>query len=160
MSIIIFKNFCFLATIFAKNRGVYMQPDATVRFTISLPSDLLDTLDHQILAKSTSSRSEFIRDLIREKLIDSNWQDEKKEVVGVLTLIYDHHQRELLQKMTDIQHNAKADILCTTHIHLDHHNCLETIMIKGAPKEVEQIVDAIGGLKGVNFSALTKTAVF
>lgn len=137
-----------------------MQPDSTVRFTISLPNDLLATLDNKILDKNTSSRSEFIRDLIREKLVDHNWQDESKEVVGVLTLIYDHHQRELLQKITDIQHNAKAEVLCTTHIHLDHHNCLETIMIRGLAKEVISVANDIGGLKGVNFSSLTKTTIF
>lgn len=137
-----------------------MQPDSIVRFSISLPNELLNQLDHQIQNKNSSSRSEYIRDLIREKLVDLNWQDDDKEVIGVLTLIYDHHQRELSQRMIDIQHNANAEILCTTHIHINHHNCLETIMIKGAKKEVQGIADLIGGLKGVNFSSLTKTTVF
>ena len=137
-----------------------MTSDAIIRFSISLPEDLLISLDHQIINKGHVSRSEFIRDLIREQLIEDNWNCEDKIVIGVLTLIYNHHQRGLLQKMSDLQNDNITQILCNTHIHIDNHNCVETIMIKGTPTEVESIASKISGLKGINFSKLTKTSTF
>ncbi len=137
-----------------------MANDAIIRFSISLPEELLESLDHQIINQGYVSRSEFVRDLIREQLIEDRWNSSEETVIGVLTLIYDHHQRELLQRMTDAQHNTDAQILCNTHVHIDHHNCLETIMIKGTPTQVEEVASKIGGLKGINFSKLTKTASF
>lgn len=137
-----------------------MTNDAIIRFSISLPEDLLISLDNQIVNKGYVSRSEFMRDLIREQLVEDSWSSQDGTVIGVLTLIYDHHQRELLQKMTDLQHDSDAQILCNTHVHIDHHNCLETIMIKGTSAQVEYISGKIGGLKGINFSKLTKTASF
>ncbi|MDD2357167.1 MAG: nickel-responsive transcriptional regulator NikR [Thiovulaceae bacterium] len=137
-----------------------MASDAIIRFSISLEEDLLIALDRQILDKGHVSRSEFMRDLIREQLVEESWKNEEEEVVGVLTLIYDHHQRGLLQKMAEIQHDEHVNILCTTHVHIDHNNCLETIMIKGTPSVVEKIAGKIGGLKGINFSKLTKATKF
>ncbi len=137
-----------------------MAEDTTIRFTVSLNENLLNALDSQVSDGKFASRSEYIRDLIREQMIDKSWRDGDDEVVGVLTLIYDHHQRELQQKMTDIQHDSSVDILCTTHVHIDHHNCLETIMIRGTPAKIESVASEIGGLKGINFSKLTKTTVF
>ena len=137
-----------------------MASDAIIRFSISLPEDLLISLDHQIINQGYVSRSEFMRDLIREQLVEDCWNSNEETVIGVLTLIYDHHQRDLLQKMTDLQHDNDAQILCNTHVHIDHHNCLETIMIKGTPAQVEGVASKISGLKGINFSKLTKTATF
>lgn len=137
-----------------------MASDAIIRFSISLPEDLLISLDNQIVNQGYVSRSEFMRDLIREQLVEDRWNSSEEMVIGVLTLIYDHHQRDLLQKMTDLQHDNDAQILCNTHVHIDHHNCLETIMIKGTPAQVEGVASKISGLKGINFSKLTKTASF
>lgn len=137
-----------------------MASDTIIRFSISLPEDLLIALDNQIINQGYVSRSEFMRDLIREQLIEERWNSSEETVIGVLTLIYDHHQRDLLQRMTDLQHDSFAQILCNTHVHIDHHNCLETIMIKGTPAQVEGIASKISGLKGINFSKLTKTASF
>lgn len=134
-----------------------MPGDAIIRFSVSLPEELLESLDRQIINRGYVSRSEFIRDLIREQLIEDRWSGDET-VIGVLTLIYDHHQRELSQRMIDLQHDSDAHILCSTHVHIDHHNCLETIMIEGTPARVEEIASKIGGLKGINFSKLTKTA--
>ncbi|WP_448583593.1 nickel-responsive transcriptional regulator NikR [Thermocrinis sp.] len=129
----------------------------TVRFCVSLPQDLLEELDKRIIKKGYSSRSELVRDLIRELLVEEQW-DEGQEVIGVLSIIYDHHQRELTNKMLDIQHKFYVKILCSTHIHLDHNNCLEVIVLKGKPEEIETLSINIGGLKGVKFAKLTKTA--
>jgi len=127
------------------------------RFSITIPEELLEYLDSKVVNKGYSSRSEFIRDMIREKIIEDKWSGEE-EVIGVLTVIYDHHHRELTQKMIDIQHSRYINVMCTTHVHLDHHNCLETIIIRGKPSEIENISIKISGLKGVKFAKLTKTS--
>ena len=129
-----------------------------IRFSASLSAELLDTLDQQIITKGYASRSEYIRDLIREQITNDRWSDAAAEVCGNLTLIYDHHQRELSAKMIDIQHNCTAHILCSTHIHLDHHNCMESIILKGTAREIEQIAINIGGLRGVKFAKLTRAS--
>jgi len=129
-----------------------------VRLSITIPEELLEYIDTNVVKKGYPSRSEFIRDLIREVIVNERWSDEQNEVVGVLTVIYDHHQRELTQKMIDLQHSRYINIMCTTHVHLDHHNCLETIIIKGKPSEIESISVKIAGLKGVKFAKLTKTS--
>ncbi|SNZ13647.1 nickel-responsive transcriptional regulator NikR [Hydrogenobacter hydrogenophilus] len=128
-----------------------------VRFCVSLPQYLLEELDRKIIKRGYSSRSELVRDLIRELMVEDAWREEE-EVIGVLTLIYDHHQRELAQKMLEIQHNQYVKVLCSTHIHLDHHNCLENIVLKGKPNEIESISINIGGLRGVKFAKLTKAS--
>ncbi len=132
--------------------------EKTVRFSVSISQDLLKELDSRVIKKGYSSRSELIRDLIRELIIEEKWNNETEEVVGVLTIIYDHHQRDLTRKMIDIQHSKYINILCSTHVHLDHNNCLETIIIKGKPADIEKISIEIGGLKGVKFSKLTKSS--
>ncbi|WP_293444393.1 nickel-responsive transcriptional regulator NikR [Persephonella sp.] len=132
--------------------------DKLVRFSITIPKELLEYIDKNLINKGYSSRSEFIRDLVRETIVNDRWSEGKDEVVGVLTVIYDHHQRELTQKMIDLQHSKYINIICTTHVHLDHHNCLETIIISGKPSEIESISVKISGLKGVKFAKLTKTS--
>nr|WP_277641658.1 nickel-responsive transcriptional regulator NikR [Wolinella succinogenes] len=134
--------------------------DNIIRFSVSLPENLLAELDNKIVSQGYSSRSELVRDLIREKMVEEKWEGGDEEAVGVLTIVYDHHQRELNQKMIDIQHNSHIHILCNTHVHINHHNCLETIILKGIPKEIEEIALAIGGLKGVKFSKLTRASSF
>lgn len=134
--------------------------DNIIRFSVSLPENLLAELDNKIVSQGYSSRSELVRDLIREKMVEEKWEGGDEEAVGVLTIVYDHHQRELNQKMIDIQHNSHIHILCNTHVHVNHHNCLETIILKGIPKEIEEIALSIGGLKGVKFSKLTRASSF
>ncbi|HCZ19418.1 Putative nickel-responsive regulator [Wolinella succinogenes] len=134
--------------------------DNIIRFSVSLPENLLAELDNKIVSQGYSSRSELVRDLIREKMVEEKWEGGDEEAVGVLTIVYDHHQRELNQKMIDIQHNSHIHILCNTHVHINHHNCLETIILKGIPKEIEEIALSIGGLKGVKFSKLTRASSF
>ncbi|PLY12777.1 MAG: nickel-responsive transcriptional regulator NikR [Sedimenticola sp.] len=132
--------------------------EETIRFSVSLPKTLLDELDKRIISKGYASRSEFVRDFIREKMVEDNWTHGDEDVAGVLTIIYDHHQRGLTQQIIDIQHSQYVHVLCNTHVHMDHHNCLETIIIKGKPAEIERIALEIGGLKGVRFAKLTRAA--
>ena len=131
--------------------------DDTIRFSVSLPAGLLDKLDRRVTSRGYASRSELVRDMIRERLVEDAWQA-GEEVAGVLAIVYDHHQRELAQKLIDIQHNEHVHVLCSTHVHLDHHNCLETIILQGHPPEIEHVAAEIGGLKGVKFAKLTRTS--
>lgn len=131
-----------------------------VRFSISLPEELYSELERKVVENRYASRSELVRDLIRRDIVDESWDKEDSEVVAVLTIVYDHHQRELTQKMIDIQHSQFINILCNTHVHIDHKNCLETIIIRGKPSLIEKISNEIGGLKGVKFSKLTKASKF
>ncbi|MCK7576200.1 MAG: nickel-responsive transcriptional regulator NikR [Chromatiales bacterium] len=132
--------------------------ESTIRFTVSLPKTLLDELDRRLVNKGYASRSELVRDLIRERIVEETWERGDAEVAGVLTIIYDHHQRELTQQILDIQHRQYVHVVATTHVHLDHHNCLETIIIRGMPAEIERLSLEIGGLRGVRFSELTRAS--
>jgi CopG family nickel-responsive transcriptional regulator len=132
--------------------------DDTIRFTVSLPSPLLRELDKRVGRKGYASRSELVRDLIREQIVETKWQDSEEDVFGVLTISYDHHQRGLTQRIIDAQHSAYVHILCSTHVHLGHHHCLEAIIIKGKPRDIEKIRTQIGGIKGVKFAKLSRAS--
>jgi len=125
-----------------------------VRFGISLESDLLSKFDQRRKVKKYSNRSEAIRDLIREDLVKAEWQ-ENKEIAGAITLIYDHHKRELVNKLMDIQHDFGNIIISSQHIHLDHNNCLEIIAIQGAPQKAQELADSLKSVKGVKHGTLS-----
>jgi len=125
-----------------------------VRFGISLEKELLAKFDKHIRKKDYQNRSEALRDLIREELIKTEWL-EGKEVAGAIILVYDHHKRELVNKLTDIQHDFHKFIISSQHIHLDHNNCLETIVVKGKPEEIEKLTYSMKSTKGVKYGALT-----
>jgi cobalt/nickel transport system ATP-binding protein len=111
--------------------GLSMNETAdTIRFSVSLPGNLLEELDRRVTSRGYASRSELVRDMIRERLVEDAWQA-GDEVAGVLVIIFDHHQRELAQKLIDVQHRQEVHVLCSTHVHLDHDNCLETIILQG-----------------------------
>ena len=123
------------------------------RFGISLPKDLLDKFDKLISEKNYTNRSEAFRDLIRQELVKKEWE-EGEEVAGTITIIYDHHQRELATKLMDIQHDHGKNIISTQHIHLDHHNCMEIIAVRGSAKETQKLADMLKAVKGVKHSTL------
>ena len=127
-----------------------------VRFGVSLEKELLARFDKLIEEKAYPNRSEAIRDLIRENLVKKEWT-EGREVAGAITLVYDHHKRELVNKLTDIQHDFHRLIISTQHIHLDHSNCLEIVVVKGKPGEVERLFQKIRSTKGVKHGSLTMT---
>ncbi len=129
-----------------------------VRFGVSIDEKLLRKFDVLIRKEDYPNRSEAFRDLIREKLIKKEW-NENKEVAGSITLVYDHHKRELLNYLVDVQHSFHHLILSTQHIHLDHNNCLEVVVVQGRPKEIERLVHKLRSVKGVKHSALTMTTI-
>jgi len=129
-----------------------------VRFGVSLEKELLHKFDSLIGEKKYPNRSEAIRDLIRENLVKREWIKGEK-VAGVIALVYDHHKRELVNTLTDIQHHYHSLIISTQHIHLDEDNCLEVVVVRGKPKEVESLADRLKATKGVKHSSLIMTTV-
>ena len=128
------------------------------RFGVSLEKDLLDKFDKIIKAENYSNRSEAFRDLIREKLVKTEWQ-RGGNVAGAITLVYDHHKRDLLNVLTDIQHDFHNLIISGQHIHLDHNNCLEIIVVKGKPGEIKDLANKLKSAKGVKHSQLSMTSI-
>jgi len=132
--------------------------ERVTRFSVSLPDSLLAELDRRVIRRGYASRSEFVRDLIRERMVEDKWKTDAAKVVGVLTISYDHHQRGLIEKIVDLHHSQFINILCSTHVHLDRDHCLETIIIKGRPQEIERIAVKSSGLRGVRFAKLTRAS--
>ena len=127
------------------------------RFGVSLDKALLDKFDRYIRERNYSNRSEAFRDLIRQELIKKEW-DEGDDVAGAITLIYDHHRRDLLGKITDLQHDYQKVIISTQHIHLDHDNCLEIVAVRGQPLEVTKLADMLKSIKGVKHCTLSMSS--
>jgi CopG family nickel-responsive transcriptional regulator len=128
-----------------------------VRFGVSLEEKLLKRFDEFIKKKGYNNRSEAIRDLIRQKIVTEEW-DEDKEVVGIIVLVYDHEKRELPDELIDFQHKYCYNIISSMHIHLDEHNCLETIIIRGKANTVKEIANQLMSIKGVKHGELIKTS--
>jgi CopG family nickel-responsive transcriptional regulator len=126
------------------------------RTGVSLEEDLLQEFDRLISKRGYKNRSEAFRDLIREALLTETVHS-NKPVVGTLTLVYDHHTPNLSEKLTDAQHSAGASVLAATHVHLDHHYCLEVIIMKGKSKELREIADRMLALRGVELGKLVLT---
>ncbi len=128
------------------------------RFGISIDEELLKRFDKEIVEKGYSNRSEAIRDLIRSQLVELEWEDESEEVAGTITLVYNHHTRGLSDLLTELQHSFHELILSTMHVHLDHHNCLEILVIKGRAGEAKEVADRLLSVKGVLHGKLTVTS--
>lgn len=128
-----------------------------VRFGVSLDKPLLERFDTLIRERRYTNRSEALRDLIRRELVQREWR-RGSDVAGAITLIYDHHQRDLLSKVTEIQHGFQKVIISTQHIHLDHHNCLEIIAARGKAEEVQRLADTLTSIKGVRHGTLSMSS--
>jgi CopG family transcriptional regulator, nickel-responsive regulator len=119
------------------------------RIGIAIPEDLLEEFDKLIERRGYATRSEAIRDLVRKELVDEISASPNAEVYGTVTLIYDHHARLLLDKLTDIQHQYHGAIMSSVHVHLDHDNCLEAILVRGKSRLVQKLANAMIATKGV-----------
>lgn len=128
-----------------------------VRFGVSLRKELSDEFDRHIQRKNCPTRSKAIADLIREDLIKKQLGGGRRPVAGVITIIYDHHRRELVNRLLDIQHGYQDMIVSTQHVHLSHDSCLEVIIVKGKPRKVQELADTIKSEKGVMHGYLTMT---
>lgn len=137
-----------------------MSENKTKRFGVSLPTELLEEFDKKIENQMYTNRSEAIRDLIRKSLVEDKWESsDDEEVVGALTIVYNHEKRGISDKLTDLQHEDQAHVVSSMHVHLDKHHCMETLVIKGKTKEVQRISNKIISTKGVKHGKLVKTAV-
>lgn len=127
------------------------------RFGVSIDSQLIKKFDALISQKGYENRSEAIRDLIRDKLVEEQWQAGDEETVGTITIVYNHHTRELEHALTEMQHQSFDKIISTLHVHLDQHNCLEVLVVKGRSREIRKIADRLIGTRGVKHGKLTMT---
>lgn len=127
----------------------------TIRFGVSLDSDLLERFDALCDERGYETRSEAIRDLIRNSLVQEEWEDSGGTCAATLTLVYDHHKSDLAQKITHAQHDAHHLIVTTLHVHLDHHNCLEVLVLKGPGAEIHGLAQRLIATKGVMFGKLS-----
>ena len=127
------------------------------RFGVSIDSQLIKKFDALISRKGYATRSEAIRDMIRESLVEREWESEERETVGTITIVYNHHTRELEHALTDMQHKSFHQIISTLHVHLDAHNCLEVLVVKGKSHEITKIADRLIGTRGVKHGKLTMT---
>jgi CopG family nickel-responsive transcriptional regulator len=126
------------------------------RFSVSIETDLLERFLRMAKKHGYENRSEALRDLIREMLVREEWEG-GDEIVGTITIVYDHHKRELTERLTHIQHDHHQLILATTHIHLDHNNCMEMIAVRGQAATVQGLADALIGARGVKHGKLSAT---
>ncbi|SRR5579862_3096732 len=127
------------------------------RIGVAIDSDLLKKFDDLIGNRGYTNRSEAFRDLIRDELVEKTWESPEANVVGTVTLVYDHHVRLLSEKLTNLQHDYHRAILSTLHVHLDHDNCLEVLVVRGKAAIVKKVADALISTKGVKHGRLTIT---
>ena len=125
-----------------------------IRFGVSIEQELLKKFDKKIKKEGYTNRGEAIRDRIRKDLINQKTLDPKSRSIGTLTMIYDHHTGNLTKKLLDIQHEHTNEILTTTHIHIDHNNCLEVLVLKGKTEKIKKLSDNIKSLKGIKHGEL------
>ena len=127
------------------------------RFGVSLDEELLEPFDALCAVKGYSHRSEAIRDLIRKALVAEEWQQADGQGAGTLTLVYDHHKNDLARRLTQMQHDEHDIIIATLHVHLDHHNCLEVLILKGEAARVRALADKLISCKGVKHGTFSGT---
>jgi CopG family nickel-responsive transcriptional regulator len=129
-----------------------------IRFGISIEKKLSENFDSYVTKKGYGNRSEAIRDLIRNSLVEDEWE-KGKTVAGAISLIYDHHKRELLNKLMDIQHDYHSLVISSQHVHLDHDNCLEILVVKGKTELIKVLFETLRSVKGVKHVELTKSTL-
>ncbi|MBL7129011.1 MAG: nickel-responsive transcriptional regulator NikR [Ignavibacteria bacterium] len=129
-----------------------------IRFGVSVPKNLLKKFDKLIKARNYGNRSEAIRDLIRESFVEEEWTH-AIDIAGGISMVYDHHHRQLVNKLIEAQHKFHNLIISSQHIHLDHNNCLEFIVVKGKAEEVKKLYNILKSTKGVKHVGLMKSTV-
>jgi CopG family nickel-responsive transcriptional regulator len=131
--------------------------ETVTRFSISLDRKLLHEFDRMCREKGYDNRSLAIADMVRAHLIEHQQQQGDRDIAGTITIVYDHHKPHLMQLLTDIQHDHGDLIIATLHVHLDHHNCLEVLAVRGQAGRIKKVADALIAAKGVKHGKLTIT---
>ena len=132
--------------------------DGVVRFSVSLPRQLAKQLDQMAREKSYHNRSQAIADMIRDQLVEHHQQSDQAEIAGTITLVYDHHKHGLQETLTNFQHDHYEAIISSLHVHLDHHNCLEVLVVRGQAAALRRMADKLIAAKGVKHGKLTVTS--
>lgn len=129
-----------------------------VRFGVAMDEDLLQRFDGLVARRGiAANRSEAVRDLVRDALVEEELADGDEEIVGTVTMVFDHHASDLSEKLDTLQHAHFEQIVSTLHVHLDAHNCLEVLVIRGSAADVRDIADGLLGTKGVKHGKLVTT---
>jgi CopG family transcriptional regulator, nickel-responsive regulator len=134
-----------------------MKKEIAARFSVSLPPSLLRQLDQMSGEKGYVNRSSAVADMIRNQLVEHRQKSGNADIAGTITLVYDHHKQHVQSALTDIQHDHHNVILSTVHVHLDHHNCLEVLLVRGKAAVIRKIADELTSAKGVKHGKLTVT---
>jgi CopG family nickel-responsive transcriptional regulator len=134
-----------------------MKKKSLCRFSISMSTELLAQLDAMAEAKGYSSRSLAVADMVRAHLVEHHGEMGNREIAGTITLVYDHHKPKIQALLTDIQHDHGDLIIAAMHVHLDHHNCMEVLAVRGPADAVKEIADSLIAVKGVKHGRLTVT---
>ncbi len=129
------------------------------RFGVSIEGNLLKKFDNFIEKHNYQNRSEAIRDLIRKELVDEEWVRTEEKVAGAILMVYNHHKRELMDNLVNIQHDYQKNIISSQHIHLDYHMCLEVIIVKGKITDIYQLESKLKAVKGVKHVSLAKSTL-
>lgn len=130
-------------------------PQKITRVSLTLPQELLDELDLSLKAQRYASRSEAVRDALRDFLASYRWRKELKgEQLGAVLVMYEHDVRGLIEALMDIQHESSGVIRGVQHLHVDEENCLEILIVKGVAEKIRQLVDRLGALRGVRQAKL------
>ena len=129
------------------------------RFGVSVEEPLLQKFDRLIHAKGYVNRSEAIRDLMRDALVQQTWNDEEAETAATVSLVYNHHHSDIMQRLAELQHHALDVIVSSTHIHLDHQHCLEVLILRGRGKKIKHLADTLSSIKGVLFQSASFAAL-
>ena len=130
-----------------------------IRFGVAMEKALLDSFDSVIVKKGYKNRSEAIRDLIRNDLVEEEWKSNNRETVGTVTIVYSHHVRELADTLNELQHKFHTEIISCMHVHLDAHSCLEVLAVRGKPSRIKEIADRLIVTKGVKHGKLVMTGL-
>lgn len=131
----------------------------TERVSVAIEADLLKRFDALIERSGHGNRSEAVRDLIRNRLIEEEWGAKNTgDAVATVTLVYDHTKRELADRLLEVGHEHHGAVIATLHVHLDHDNCLEIIALRGKPKQLRHIADHLIGMKGVKHGKVVVSA--
>lgn len=123
--------------------------EKVVRFGVSVKPELLERFDALIRKEGYMNRSKAISDMMRKELVKREWKDDLKEVIGTITIVYDHDVGNPTDKLLHIQHENQSEISSTTHVHIDEHTCIEVLVVKGNVKKVKELADNIKAIKGV-----------
>ena len=134
-----------------------MKAQAATRFSISMARDLVDQLDAMVREKGYANRSKAVADMVRDHLVEHHGRRGGHGIAGAITLVYDHHKRNLQAVLTDIQHDHQPLIVAGIHVHLNHHNCMEVLAVRGRADAVKKLADRLIAANGVKHGKLTFT---